>query len=73
MLLFSLSFCFFLSAINIPGITIFTLGGFTVIIVLILYIDTLKHVLKNAPPRAKTHTAFVLSVYPVSSVLFTVR
>lgn len=53
------------SAINIPGITIFTLGGFIVIVVLILYVDTIKHVLKNAPPRTKTHTAFVLSVYPV--------
>lgn len=56
------------SAINIPGITIFTLGGFIVIVVLILYVDTIKHVLKNAPPRTKTHTAFVLSVYPVRSI-----
>lgn len=59
----------YFTAINIPGITIFTLGGFIVIVVLILYVDTIKHVLKNAPPRTKTHTAFVLSVYPVVSIV----
>ncbi|KAL1455739.1 hypothetical protein WDU94_009810 [Cyamophila willieti] len=59
----------YFTAINVPGITIFTLGGFAVILVLILYVDTLNYILKNAPSKAKTHTAFVLSVYPVVSIV----
>ena len=54
------------AAINLVGITIFTLGALAVLVILYMYIDTLKHVMKYAPPLAKAHSAFVLSVYPVS-------
>jgi Domain of unknown function. len=53
------------AAINVLGITLFTVGGASVLFILLMYIDTLRHIMKNAPPLVKTHSAFVLSVYPV--------
>ncbi|XKL66080.1 hypothetical protein PGB90_009500 [Kerria lacca] len=55
-------------AINIVGITIFSLGALAVLLILYLYMDTLKHIMKYAPPLAKTHSAFVVSVYPVVGI-----
>ena len=52
-------------AINIAGVTIFSLGVLAVLMILYMYIDTMKHIMKYAPALAKTHSAFVLSVYPV--------
>jgi organic solute transporter subunit alpha len=54
------------TAINVLGITLFTVGGASVLFILLLYADTLRHIMKNVPPVVKTHSAFVLSVYPVS-------
>nr|CAD7457143.1 unnamed protein product [Timema tahoe] len=50
--------------INVAGITLFTMGGAAVVLILLLYVDTLRHIMRNAPPLVKTHSAFVLSVYP---------
>ncbi|GLV35391.1 uncharacterized protein CBL_01459 [Carabus blaptoides fortunei] len=58
----------YLSAINVYGVALFTVGGAAVLIVLIMYIDTLRYIMKNSPPRVKTHSAFVLGVYPVIAV-----
>nr|CAD7198642.1 unnamed protein product [Timema douglasi] len=55
----------FVPAINVAGITLFTMGGAAVVLILLLYVDTLRHIMRNAPPLVKTHSAFVLSVYPV--------
>ncbi|PSN40577.1 hypothetical protein C0J52_10779 [Blattella germanica] len=52
-------------AINVLGISLFTLGGAAVLFTLFLYIDTLRHIMRQAPPLVKTHSALVLSVYPV--------
>jgi hypothetical protein len=57
---------FSVTAINVLGITLFTVGGASVLFILLLYADTLRHIMKNVPPVVKTHSAFVLSVYPVS-------
>jgi hypothetical protein len=54
------------TAINVLGITLFTVGGASVLFILLMYADTLWHIMKNASPLVKTHSAFVLSVYPVS-------
>ena len=54
------------TAINIAGVTIFTLGVLAVLVILFMYIDTMKHIMKYAPALVKTHSAFVLSVYPVN-------
>jgi len=56
----------FTAAINLTGVTIFTVGAVIVIMILYLYVDTLRCIIKNAPPMVKTHSAFILSVYPVS-------
>ncbi|XP_065159141.1 organic solute transporter alpha-like protein isoform X1 [Atheta coriaria] len=55
----------YLSAINIYGITLLTLGGLAVILVLVIFIDTLKYIMKNSSSRVKAHSAFVIGVYPV--------
>lgn len=54
------------TAINLTGATIFTVGALFVAMILYLYVDTLRYIIKNAPPMVKTHSAFILSVYPVS-------
>lgn len=53
------------TAFNIWGFVLFSMGGVAVSIIFASYIDTLKHVMRNAPPIVKTHSAFVVSVYPV--------
>nr|CAD7574631.1 unnamed protein product [Timema californicum] len=55
--------------INVAGITLFTMGGAAVVLILLLYVDTLRHIMRNAPPLVKTHSAFVLSVYPLTQRL----
>lgn len=68
---FSIYLLLFVStAINLTGVTIFTVGAVFVAIILYLYVDTLRYIIKNAPPMVKTHSAFILSVYPVSGNLF---
>ncbi|XP_067011568.2 organic solute transporter alpha-like protein [Anabrus simplex] len=52
-------------AINVAGITLFSCGAAGVVLILFLYIDTLRHIIRNAPSPVKTHSAFVLGVYPV--------
>lgn len=59
-------FKYLFTAINLTGVTIFTLGAVFVGLILYLYVDTLRYIIKNAPPMVKTHSAFILSVYPVS-------
>ncbi|XP_050523349.1 uncharacterized protein LOC126895477 isoform X2 [Daktulosphaira vitifoliae] len=58
----------YFTAINLIGVTIFTLGAIFVFVILYLYIDTLKYIMKNSPPMVKTHSAFILSVYPVVAI-----
>ncbi|KAK6642054.1 hypothetical protein RUM44_013777 [Polyplax serrata] len=55
-------------AFNILGVVLFTFGGLAVIITVLLFTDTLRHIIKNAPRAVKTHSAFVLSVYPVVAI-----
>ncbi|XP_071440856.1 organic solute transporter subunit alpha [Hetaerina americana] len=55
----------YLAAINIAGVTLFAVCGVAVVCVVLLYADTLKHIMRKAPSSAKTNSAFVLSVYPV--------
>jgi organic solute transporter subunit alpha len=61
-------FALSVTAINVLGITLFTVGGASVLFILLLYADALRHIMKNVPPVVKTHSAFVLSVYPVSDL-----
>ncbi|XP_063217858.1 organic solute transporter alpha-like protein [Bacillus rossius redtenbacheri] len=56
------------TAINVAGITLFTLGAAAVLFILFVYVDTLRHVMQKAPPLVKTHSAFVLGVYPVVAI-----
>ncbi|XP_022183380.1 organic solute transporter alpha-like protein [Myzus persicae] len=58
----------YFTAINLTGVTIFTVGAVIVVMILYLYVDTLRCIIKNAPPMVKTHSAFILSVYPVVAV-----
>ncbi|KAG8307947.1 hypothetical protein J6590_006925 [Homalodisca vitripennis] len=56
----------YFKAFNIWGVLLFSLGGLAVCIVLVATYDVLKHVLSFSPPLSKTHSAVILSVYPVS-------
>ncbi|XP_046383703.1 organic solute transporter subunit alpha [Ischnura elegans] len=58
----------YLAAINVAGVALFAVCGVAVLCVVLLYADTLKHILRKAPPEVKTNSAFVLSVYPVVAV-----
>lgn len=53
-------------AVDGYGIALFAVGGVAVLFVIILYIDTVRHIMKNSPPQFKRHSVFVLTVYPVS-------
>ncbi|XP_046664578.1 organic solute transporter alpha-like protein [Homalodisca vitripennis] len=55
----------YFTAFNIWGVLLFSLGGLAVCIVLVATYDVLKHVLSFSPPLSKTHSAVILSVYPV--------
>lgn len=57
---------FFVSATNIYGITLVALGTIAVILVVIMFVDTLKYIMQNSSSRVKAHSAFVLGVYPVN-------
>ncbi|XP_069669499.1 organic solute transporter alpha-like protein [Periplaneta americana] len=52
-------------AMNVLGVTLFAAGGAAVLLTLLLYADTLRHIMRRSPPLVKAHSAFVLSVYPV--------
>lgn len=58
-------FFYFVLATNVYGVTLVTLGTLAVTLVLIMYIDTLRYILKNSSSRVKAHSAFVVGVYPV--------
>ncbi|BES92912.1 Hypothetical protein NTJ_05721 [Nesidiocoris tenuis] len=58
----------YFTAFNEWGVALFTLGGLAVLIVLALYVDTMRTVIQHAPTSSKAHTAFVISVYPVVSI-----
>ncbi|KAK9503089.1 hypothetical protein O3M35_011735 [Rhynocoris fuscipes] len=58
----------YFTAFNALGLALFSLGAVALLSVLILYIDTIRHVIRTAPTSAKGHTAFVISVYPVVSI-----
>lgn len=56
----------YFAAINSLGETLFSAGALVVFLTLLVYADTLRRVLsRTLPAAAKTHTAFVISVYPV--------
>ncbi|KAG8229909.1 hypothetical protein J437_LFUL009773 [Ladona fulva] len=55
----------YLAAISVAGVTLFTVSGIAVLSVILIYIDTLKHIMRKASSPVKTNSAFVLSVYPV--------
>ncbi|KAF6205018.1 hypothetical protein GE061_019185 [Apolygus lucorum] len=58
----------YFTAFNELGLALFTLGGLAVLVVISLWIDTVRHVVKHAPTPSKAHTAFVISVYPVVAI-----
>ncbi|KAJ3658082.1 hypothetical protein Zmor_009843 [Zophobas morio] len=58
----------YLSATNVYGITLVSLGTLAVLLVLAMLIDTLSYIMKNSPSRVKAHSAFVIGVYPVVAV-----
>ncbi|KAJ8934423.1 hypothetical protein NQ318_000640 [Aromia moschata] len=58
----------FISATNTYGIIIVTVGSTALVLVLALFIDTLLYIMKNSSPRVKAHSAFVIGVYPVTSL-----
>ncbi|XP_049944031.1 organic solute transporter alpha-like protein [Schistocerca serialis cubense] len=53
------------TAMNVVGMSLFSAGAMAVAATLLLYVDTLRHVIGRAPSAVKTHTALVLSIYPV--------
>ncbi|XP_044727555.1 organic solute transporter subunit alpha [Chrysoperla carnea] len=60
----------YFSAINIYGVGLFTIGGFIVVTILLFYVDIIKFIMQESKtPRVKTHTTFVISVYPVISIV----
>ncbi|XP_022921019.1 organic solute transporter alpha-like protein [Onthophagus taurus] len=55
----------YLSAINVYGITLLFIGGLAVLLILYTFIDTLKYIIEHSSSRVKTHSTFVIGVYPV--------
>ncbi|XP_066146744.1 organic solute transporter alpha-like protein [Euwallacea fornicatus] len=51
------------------GIAFYSVGAVVLLLVLLLFADSLRHVLHNSSPRFKTYTAYVLAVYPVICLL----
>lgn len=66
-LLLMISIFFFFSETNVYGITVVTVGTGSLIVVLAIFLDTLRYIMKNSSSRVKAHSAFVIGVYPVSS------
>jgi hypothetical protein len=62
-------FMFFAALSTVTTAVVFTLGGMAVLIVFALFADTLRHILKHGVPGTKSHTVYVVSIYPVSSSL----
>ncbi|KAK5643107.1 hypothetical protein RI129_006952 [Pyrocoelia pectoralis] len=58
----------YLSAINIYGLLLLTVGVVAVILILYMFVDTLLYIIKNSPPRVKTYSASVIGVYPVIAI-----
>ncbi|XP_014251223.1 organic solute transporter alpha-like protein [Cimex lectularius] len=58
----------YFTAFNELGLALFTLGGIALLIVLSLYLDTVKHIIEKAPTGTKTHSVFIMSVYPVVAI-----
>ncbi|KAJ8973945.1 hypothetical protein NQ317_002449 [Molorchus minor] len=58
----------FVSATNIYGIIIVSVGTTALLLVLAIFIDTLLYIMKNSSPMVKAHSAFVIGVYPVTSL-----
>ncbi|XP_044254197.1 organic solute transporter alpha-like protein [Tribolium madens] len=59
----------YLSATNVYGVTLVTLGTLAVVLVLVMFIDTLRYIIKNSSSRVKTYSAFVIGVYPVVALV----
>ncbi|XP_066252496.1 organic solute transporter alpha-like protein [Euwallacea similis] len=51
------------------GIAFYSAGALVLLLVLLLFADSLRHVLHSSSPRFKTYTAYVLAVYPVICLL----
>ncbi|KAK9875846.1 hypothetical protein WA026_009633 [Henosepilachna vigintioctopunctata] len=58
----------YMSATNVYGITLVSIGSIAVITVVVAYLDTLNYIMKNSSSRVKAYSAFVTSVYPVIAV-----
>ncbi|XP_073971402.1 organic solute transporter alpha-like protein [Rhodnius prolixus] len=58
----------YFTAFNALGFALFSIGGLALLTVLILYVDTVRHIIKSAPTSAKGHSVFVISVYPIVSI-----
>ncbi|KAL0266775.1 UNVERIFIED_CONTAM: hypothetical protein PYX00_009229 [Menopon gallinae] len=58
----------YFTAFNIAGVVLFSFGAIATILTLLAFGDTIRYIIKNAPSPVKTHSAFVLSVYPVVSI-----
>lgn len=54
------------SAINAYGIILFVSSTIAVLVVFLVFADTVRHIMRKSPPRTKAHSAFVVGVYPVS-------
>ncbi|XP_019872823.1 organic solute transporter subunit alpha [Aethina tumida] len=59
----------YLSATNVYGITLVSMGTVAVLVVVAMFLDTFLYVMKNASSKVKAHTAFVIGVYPVISLV----
>lgn len=55
----------YFTAFNLLGVGLFSLGGLAVVITLALYVDTVRFILRFAPSSTKSHSIFVITVYPV--------
>ncbi|XP_068908548.1 organic solute transporter alpha-like protein [Tenebrio molitor] len=58
----------YLTATNVYGITLVSIGTVAVILILLMFIDALRYIMKNSSSRVKAHSAFVIGVYPVVAV-----
>ncbi|RZC41290.1 organic solute transporter alpha-like protein, partial [Asbolus verrucosus] len=54
-----------ISATNVYGITLVSVGTVALLLVLVMFIDALSYIMKNSSSRVKAHSAFVIGVYPV--------
>ncbi|KAL3267481.1 hypothetical protein HHI36_011604 [Cryptolaemus montrouzieri] len=58
----------YMSATNIYGISLVSIGSVAVLTVIITFLDTLKYIMRNSSSRVKADSAFVIGVYPVIAV-----